>query len=69
MPAVAVAVLIAYDYDCARKLSATRPFGGEAGLAQIESHMMGQKGEKKAELRRCEARFADQSAAPKTSFQ
>ena len=37
MPAVAVAVLIAYDYDCARKLSATRPFGGEAGLAHRES--------------------------------
>ena len=37
MPSVVVAVLIAYDYDCARKLSASRPFGGEAGLAHRES--------------------------------
>ena len=63
MLAVVVAVLIAYDYDCARTLWASRPFGGEAGLARreslqlrpcwpnIEPQMIGQKEEKKAELR------------------
>ena len=64
MLAVVVAVLIAYDYDCARTLWASRPFGGEAALARreslqlrpcwpnIEPQMIGQKEEKKkAELR------------------
>ena len=31
-----VAVLIAYDYDCANKLWASRPFGGEANLAFLD---------------------------------
>ena len=60
MLAVVVAVLIAYDYDCARTLCASRPFGGEAGLARreslqlrpcwpnIEPQMIGQKEEKKS---------------------
>ena len=60
MLAVVVAVLIAYDYDCARTLWASRPFGGEAGLARreslqlrprwpnIEPQMIGQKEEKKS---------------------
>ena len=63
MLAVVVAVLIAYDYDCARTLWASRPFCGEGGLARRESlqlrpcwpnidQMIGQKEEKKnAELR------------------
>ena len=37
MLAVVVAVLIACDYDCATTLWASRPFGGEAGLARRES--------------------------------
>ena len=60
MLAVVVAVLIACDYDCARTLWASRPFGGEAGLARreslqlrpcwpnIEPQMIGQKEEKKS---------------------
>ena len=60
MLAVVVAVLIAYDYDCARTLWASRPFGGEAALARreslqlrpcwpnIEPQMIGQKEEKKS---------------------
>ena len=60
MLAVVVAVLIAYDYDCARTLWASRPFGGEAALARRESlqlrpcwpntepQMIGQKEEKKS---------------------
>ena len=63
MLAVVVAVLIAYDYDCARKVWASRPFGGEAGLARreslqlrpcwpnIEPQMKGKRRRKKAELR------------------
>ena len=78
MLVVVVPVLIAYDYDFARKLWASRPFGGEAGLAHreslqlrpcwpnIEPQMIERKEEKKL---RCEARFADQAAAPKTSPQ
>ena len=60
MLAVVVAVLIAYDYDCARTLWASWPFGGEAALARreslqlrpcwpnIEPQMIGQKEEKKS---------------------
>ena len=78
MLVVVVAVLSAYDYDCARSLWASRRFGGEAGLADreslqlrpfwpnIEPQMIGQK-EKKSWIAR--PRFADQSAAPKTSPQ
>ena len=78
MLVVVVAVLSAYDYDCARIPWASRRFGGEAGLADreslqlrpcwpnIEPQMVGQK-EKKSWAAR--PRFADQSAAPKTSPQ
>ena len=78
MLVVVVAVLSAYDYDCARIPWASRRFSGEAGLADreslqlqpcwpnIEPQMIGQK-EKKSWAAR--PRFADQSAAPKTSPQ
>ena len=78
MLVVVVAVLSAYDYDCARILWASRRFGGEAGLADreslqlrprwpnIEPQMIGQKEEKSSVAR---PRFADQSAAPKPSPQ
>ena len=63
MLVVVVAVLSAYDYDCARILWASRRFGGEAGLADreslqlrprwpnIEPQMIGQKEEKSSVAR------------------